>query len=775
MEMRLATVCVLTSVLALAAPPIHQVRAETASDQDLDLVCQNWLSYVVFQKGDWAGEVEPKIIAVDDIMAGDMVVARRFAIAPRGYVVVPVLKELPPIKAYSERSDLNVSETDGVSQLLREVLADRIRLYVWKYGSLEASQPPAGDVLLGRANRQAWDRFLVAPDEFNAALESGGFVTLTEVGPLLTSDWHQSAPYNNDCPDGDGDRTVVGCVATAAAQLLHYHEWPPNGVGSHTYYWPGDDSCGGSTLGEALTADFSDAYDWANIPDNCDPDCTPAEQDALAELCFEVGVAYEMDYGACGSGAYTYMAQTILPRYFRYAPGIENVNRSDHTAESWFGIVQAEIDAGRPMLYTIHRHAIVCDGWADTGGQDQYHMNYGWGGSQTLWYTIDDLYCPWAGCDPMVERLLRYIQPFQPADPDCNDNGVEDYLDIWEGTSGDCNSNAVPDECDTALGTSEDCQPDSVPDECQVTELVVPPPGNGSCSETATDGNAWCDDFESYSLGSIQGLNGWQGWGPDGGEPTAAGNVSDEQNHTPGGSQSLKIEAHDTVHVFEGYTLETSPFWILSAWVYIPSDMTGTAMFIVNPDYVGGEAGTTWAVQIDMETTGGLIHSPESLSSLPLVMDDWSEIRLELNCVQDLVTIYYEDQLLGSHKWTMGGGSLGIAAVDLFSPDSSGFYYDDLSLYPSVSIDCNNSGFPDECDIAAGTSEDCQPNGIPDECDIAFGTSSDVNQSGIPDECDSGLPIPTVSAWGMMVLVLVTLTVGTILFRRISKREPATR
>lgn len=36
---------------------------------------------------------------------------------------------------------------------------------------------------------------------------------------------------------------------------------------------------------------------------------------------------------------------------------------------------------------------------------------------------------------------------------DCNSNGVEDSVDITDGTSLDCNANGVPDECDTAAGS----------------------------------------------------------------------------------------------------------------------------------------------------------------------------------------------------------------------------------------------------------------------------------------------------------------------------------
>ena len=716
--MRTTTVFTIVMVVGFVTCTVREGRAEVATQQEMELVCQHWLSQTVHQRGGWAGEAEPKIAKVQDIVASDghTLLARCYSIVPRGHVVVPVLKALPPVKASSEEYDLDVNQTVGFPQLLREVLEHRISLYIKTYGSLEAAQPRSGRVLFDPVNRQEWDRFLLENDRLEADLAVGAMDPLTEVGPLLTTDWHQYSPYYNSCPYGDGGQTLVGCVATAAAQVMNYHQWPPNGVGNHTYYWYGDYSCDGSTPGQLLYADFSDTYDWANMPDDCSGGCSSAQQDALAELCYEVGVAYGMDYGACGSGTYTHYALSVLPTYFRYDPAIDREDRPDHSAESWFDLVKAEINADRPILYRISRHAIVCDGWRDTGGLNQYHMNYGWGGSYTTWFTVDNLHCDWEGCDPMVEFMIRNIEPWQPADPDCNNNSVPDYQDIWGSTSEDCNGNATPDECDIIGVTSDDCQPDSVPDECQIVGLVVPS-NVGPCAPTANNGDPWCEDFEGYSLGSIQGINGWQGWGPGSGDPSAAGIVTTEQNHTVPGSKSLKIADHDTVRLFEGYDYGASQSWILSAWIFVPSTMTGGAYFIVLADYDGGGAGTRWAITLEMGPAIGVIFSQDSGTFLPLITDTWVEIRAEISFQQDSVAVFYDGALLATHAWTSHGGSLNVAAVDLWGPESDGFYYDDLSLLPAVSADCNENDVPDDCDIAGPTSDDVNANGVPDECD----------------------------------------------------------
>ena len=58
---------------------------------------------------------------------------------------------------------------------------------------------------------------------------------------------------------------------------------------------------------------------------------------------------------------------------------------------------------------------------------------------------------------------------------------------------------------------------------------------------------------------------------------------------------------------------------------------------------------------------------------------------------------------------------------------------------PSVTIvstlDCNQNGIPDDCDITASVSHDCNGNFLPDECEIALDPSLDCNTNGIIDTC----------------------------------------
>ncbi len=403
------------SMILFSAQAVH---AEKATPAEMEEVCQNWLTYMVAAKGSWAGSTDPRIDKATPIIENDTLVGMCFSILPQGYVIVPVLKELPPVKACSDESNLDVYKPQGFAKMIREVLQDRVRTFVKVYGSMDATQPMSGYEPLGQEYKPQWSFFAVAPKTFSASFNKSTRIPLDEVGPLLTTSWHQGSPYNDDCPLGDGGRCVTGCVATAAAQIMAYHQWPPAGNGSHSYYWNGDNSCGGSTPGQTLSADFSDEYDWANIPDDCPPNCTPAEEAALAELNYEVGVAFEMDYGFCGSGIYQSdipYCMSAFETHFRYLDQMVEVIRTGYNSTDWFNMIKNEINANRPIWYFMTGHSVVCDGWREIGDPivKQYHMNYGWDDGHNTWYTLDNYYCPMDPdpCYQSNEVMVLYIEP----------------------------------------------------------------------------------------------------------------------------------------------------------------------------------------------------------------------------------------------------------------------------------------------------------------------------------------------------------------------------
>jgi hypothetical protein len=229
----------------------------------------------------------------------------------------------------------------------------------------------------------------------------------------LTTSWDQNAPYNNLAPNGDGGRSVVGCAATSMAQIMRYWQWPPSGVGSSSYTWNGDQSCGGNVGGGVLSANYSDSYDWQNMPDNCTGGCTAAEQNALAELSYEIGVSVEMDYGRCESSTPMYnfvTGSSPLINNFRYdSDATYNSDSSPPLTDD--GTIITEIQWLRPVEIGGclnaggTAHYWVALGYNDSTNPPQFLMNMGWGGVNT-----------WNTWDGVANSCHNYITQIAPAD-----------------------------------------------------------------------------------------------------------------------------------------------------------------------------------------------------------------------------------------------------------------------------------------------------------------------------------------------------------------------
>ncbi len=212
-------------------------------------------------------------------------------------------------------------------------------------------------------------------------------------GPLVTTTWNQDEPYNDECPLYQDQRCVVGCVATAMAQVMRYWQHPQQGSGNRCYYW---------ALGKtSVCANFGiTTYDWANMPDKLTVSSPQAAKDAVATLCYHCGVAVEMDYSPYGSGAWHYSAASAFTYHFGYQPArfLGQVGGTD--IEVWYGMMCEQIDRGQPVLYGTETHEFILDGY---DAPNLVHLNMGWGGEEDGWYAIDHFPLDSAMVDAVVD------------------------------------------------------------------------------------------------------------------------------------------------------------------------------------------------------------------------------------------------------------------------------------------------------------------------------------------------------------------------------------
>ena len=199
------------------------------------------------------------------------------------------------------------------------------------------------------------------------------------VQPLLKSKWGQDYPYSKQT------RYMTGCVATAVAQVMYYHKWPAQGKGQESYMVKFDNT--------VRSADFTKShYDWDNmLPDYNRRNVTTKQEDAVALLMNDVGIATNMQYTDRASGTQSYMAERALRNYFDYDAAM--VTRSYEGVDNFIEIVKEELRNGFPLYIsgdskTGGGHAWVCDGFDE---EDRFHMNFGWNGQANGYYSLATL------------------------------------------------------------------------------------------------------------------------------------------------------------------------------------------------------------------------------------------------------------------------------------------------------------------------------------------------------------------------------------------------
>ena len=229
------------------------------------------------------------------------------------------------------------------------------------------------------------------------------------VEPLIKTHWDQEDPYWNQVPTYQGvipalqgKQCLVGCVATAMAQLMNYWQWPntvPNGVPDYDY----NDQYNGITKTWHIGALPPTWFDWDNMADDYGYydleigkyirlETTEAQDKAVATLMRYCGQSLKMMYGPAelgGSAAATANIPNALIDYFDYNTPqfIKHVNVPD--IEEWEEIIYSELAAGRPMAYCGQSdsggHSFVCDGY---DGNGLFHINWGWSGADDGYFAL---------------------------------------------------------------------------------------------------------------------------------------------------------------------------------------------------------------------------------------------------------------------------------------------------------------------------------------------------------------------------------------------------
>ncbi len=287
-----------------------------------------------------------------------------FNIDTIGFVIVSADDRCLPILGYSMNGNFDLDNAPSNMLAWMNDCATSIQ------AGIEANAPE---------NKEAWkqwEELLRTTESTTPSPKSDSY--------LLTSTWEQGSGYNNYCPVMNGQHVVVGCVATAMAQIIRYYGKPTRGFGRKSYR---------HTAYGILAVDFDTTdYDYSLMPDRIRRSTPSDQKDMVSRLCYHCGIVVNMEYQhsghTSGSGAHTSNVPEGLT-FFGYTDALHYTRSNVNNDSLWAAMIRNEIDNRRPIEYSGFGddggHAFVLDGYNDN---QQYHFNWGWGGYCDGFYTL---------------------------------------------------------------------------------------------------------------------------------------------------------------------------------------------------------------------------------------------------------------------------------------------------------------------------------------------------------------------------------------------------
>lgn len=200
---------------------------------------------------------------------------------------------------------------------------------------------------------------------------------------LETANWGQGEPYNMLTPEFDGVHAPTGCVATAMAIVMKYHNWPERG--RHKFEF--------ERYGENLYHDFStDEFDFTKMPNDCLNNPTESQVCEISKLMYCASFSVATSFSKKSGSARSEIVGHQLMRYFKYSPDCQHIELRDFDKERWTDIIKENLDSKAPIIYFANSesegHAFILDGY---NGEGMYHINWGWNGSANGYFNLLNL------------------------------------------------------------------------------------------------------------------------------------------------------------------------------------------------------------------------------------------------------------------------------------------------------------------------------------------------------------------------------------------------
>ena len=286
-----------------------------------------------------------------------------------GFVMLAADNRTLPILAYSETNNFSLNEESYPSGLVKWLTDTKKGIELVR----------EKNIVQTKSQQLAWENLnyqnkLHPDDEFGGGDEPNCEDDYEEVGPLLSTRWHQQCGFNDlmptlNCSNIPCGRAFAGCVPIAIAQVMRYHEFPTN------YNWSNMPNNSGSVVTSQLIGDIHNTIGSVNY----DCDATGVSHDYNVANVFTNGFGY----ATANQGDYN---RETVKQYLRWnKPVILSGGRDD----GWW-IFHDYTDGHMWVCDGFRRHFIWSEDCSTGSGYLFFHMNWGWGGQNNDWYAFND-------------------------------------------------------------------------------------------------------------------------------------------------------------------------------------------------------------------------------------------------------------------------------------------------------------------------------------------------------------------------------------------------
>lgn len=388
-----------TAILVLAPLCSVHTQARTVDLDSAERAVRGWLrthaTPLQTALGRQVDAIDPECCADGDLLYYLVL------LDPQGFVIVSAEERIEPIIGFGYTTDAALAP-GGV---LRRLISADMRARLRDCAHTPTATPRAHS--LHPACKRKWQqlrdedaRLESTAPQVDVLLTGSASLRTAEmddirVPPLTRSKWGQKSvcnqrTYNYYTPQG----LPSGCVATAMAQLMLYHQYPLQGIGRHEFailvnhaedmaWTRGGDGQGGPYLWSEMVP----------VP-NCS--LTDTQRQAMGALCYDAGLSVLTSYEPSASGAYGIDIAQALTDTFLFRSAVTGYNNENNLTSnaSLTHMINPNLDAGYPVILGIYGdtgHALIVDGYGYNEETLYHHLNLGFEGTHNVWYNLPDI------------------------------------------------------------------------------------------------------------------------------------------------------------------------------------------------------------------------------------------------------------------------------------------------------------------------------------------------------------------------------------------------